>query len=131
MSSMNRCVSDDLISGTGTGSAGLRSTGCPSRATFRMAISRLSLRARIVAYGRLRLPAPLGTVPVWGIALQIAQERVHVRCGIPEVEILGLDEASVDAALNLRPQRVEVAVEIENGDGLGVIAELLEGERLE
>src|SRR5262249_51786484 len=50
MSSMKRCISGRAISPAGTGSAALRSTGLPRRATFRMAMaesfSRSGCRAR-------------------------------------------------------------------------------------
>ena len=60
------------------------------------------------------------------VALEVAEERVDVGGGVPEVQVLGLDEAQVDAPLELGPERVEVAVEVEDGHGLVVVAELLE-----
>ena len=65
------------------------------------------------------------------VAVEVPEQSVDVGGRIPEVEELGLDEAFVDSALELRPQRIEEAVEIENGDGLAMVAELLEGERFQ
>src|SRR5216117_398551 len=137
MSSINHWISGDRISLAGIGAATCRSTGCPSRATLRMAI--VSTCGRIVPYA-LRRPdeaagcpprfrsrlLPLGAVAVRLVLLEVPEQRVHVRRGIPEIEILGLDEALVDAALDLRPERIEVPVEIEHDHRLGMEAELLQ-----
>src|SRR5262245_21164865 len=138
MSSINRWFSGDRISLMGIGSATLRSAGCPSRATLRMAI--VSTCGRIVPRP---LPSPLRTrgvrscllplrpVAVRLVLLEIAEQGVHVRRRVPEVEVFGLDEALVDAPLDLRPERIEVAVEVEDNDWLGMVAELLQRQRLE
>src|SRR5437899_12461146 len=66
MSPISRWISGDRISSTGTGAATLRSTGCPSRATFRMAIDSsccFSADERIVAYAPRASGPPGPRVP--------------------------------------------------------------------
>ena len=65
------------------------------------------------------------------VALEVAQQGVHVGRRVPEIEELGLDEALVDAALDLSPERIEVPVEVQDDDGLDMVAELLQRQRLE
>src|SRR5262245_64604966 len=110
MSSTSRWKSADRISLTGTGVATFRNTGCPSRATFRMAMS--VPRDRIVPYAPRRSlrprraessSGPLGLVTMRLILLEIPQQGVDVGRRIPEIEELGLDETFVDAALDLAP----------------------------
>src|SRR5215468_8091198 len=143
MSSISRCTSPDRMSRTGTGAAACRRMGCPSRATFRIAMSTSPFRERILPQRSSRSPPrdasrssrvaarPLRPVAVRLVGLEVAEERVEVGGRVPEVEVLLLDEALVDAALDLRPQRIEVAVEVEQGDRLRVVAELLEGHHLQ
>src|SRR6266540_2217711 len=70
--------------------------------------------------------SPLQPVAVRFVGLQIAQQRIHVRRRIPEVEKLGLDETEIDAALDLRPERLVKAIEVQHGDRLAMVGELLE-----
>src|SRR4030095_7987336 len=131
MSSIRRCISGVRIWSTGMGSATWRSTGCPRRATFNMAMSFL-LNARIVARAaRSPRRVPLEPVVVGPVGLEIAEEGVHIGGGVPDVEVLGLDEAQIDAPLDLGPERLVVAVEAEHRHGLPVVTELLERHHLE
>src|SRR5262245_62050773 len=95
-------------------------------------------RARIVPYASRRTlrsgcaspsSGPLRPVTVRLVPVEISQQSVHIGRRIPEIEELGLDEALVDAALNLGPKRIEVSVQVQDDHGLGVVAELLQGHR--
>src|SRR3990170_6426255 len=68
MSSMSRCVSGARMASSGTGRAGCRSTGCPRRATFRIAMPSILLLDLDLAH----LPHALGQTP--GVGLEEALE---------------------------------------------------------
>src|SRR5437867_3492807 len=74
---------------------------------------------------------PLRSIGVRHVAVEVSEQCVHVASRIPKVQEFGLDKARVDPLLELRPERIEEAVEIEHRNGFPVIAELLEGQRLE
>src|SRR3989338_2895789 len=63
MSSMSRCVSGARMASSGTGRAGCRSTGCPRRATFRIAMPSILLLDLDLAH----LPHALGQAPGVGV----------------------------------------------------------------
>src|SRR5580765_1240835 len=74
---------------------------------------------------------PLRSVGVRHVAVEISEQCVHVASRIPKVKEFGLDKARLDPLLELHPERIEEAVEIEHGDGLPMISQLLEGQRLQ
>src|SRR6267143_1412770 len=74
---------------------------------------------------------PLGPVAMRLVPFEVPDQGVNVGSRIPEVEKLRLDEALVDPALELRPQGVEEAVEIQDDHGLAVVPELLQGQGLQ
>src|SRR5262249_4370122 len=73
----------------------------------------------------------LGTVAMGLVLVEVSKQRIDVRRGIPEIEVLGLDEALVYPALDLRPERVEVSIQIQHHHRLRMEAELLQGQRLQ
>src|SRR6266850_8163937 len=65
---------------------------------------------------------PLRSIGMRYVGVEISEQGVHVASRIPKVQELGLDKACLDPLLELRPQRIEEAVEVEHGDGLPVIS---------
>src|SRR6266478_922887 len=114
----------------GAGAADSRQTMTPSpttqagrRAELLMAISSLPSLP-----GAVR---PLEPVAMRLVPFEVPDQGVDVGSRIPEVEKFRLDEALVDSALKLRPQRIEEAVEVQDGHGFPMVAELLQGQRLQ
>src|SRR6266481_2315808 len=74
---------------------------------------------------------PLEPVAVRLVPLEVPDQGIDVGSRIPEVQKFRLDEALVDPALKLRPQRVEESVEVQDGHGISMVAQLLQGQRLQ